>query len=400
MLTPLGIGQSGLKAFAEHLIVISNNVSNLNTVGFKSSESQFAELFSQGGSRGVGVGLAQGAVNYRPGTPMETGRELDVMVDGRGYFVLKNREDGTLLYTKSGRFDYDKDGYLVSDADPKLRVMAYNASGELQEVKTASFLSSAPVATTEIAYKGGVSNLVSEVTTNVKVYDSAGALHTLKLSYKRAPAPPGGTSTWKLWDLQIKEGDTLITATPLRLRFEDNGFPDTVTARGLEFEYTPLGGITQRIKIPMSSFHASENTPGTTASSGLSDSDASANGRAIGVLASKTFDVNGNVKFTYSNGDSITPFKLALATFQTHHGLRQVGNGAFATDSGATVRTGTAGAEFGQLVLNTLEKGNVDLTVEFSNMITTQRGYQASSQIISTANGMLEELIKLAGNKA
>jgi flagellar hook protein FlgE len=404
LLGSLSIGQSGLNAFSQQLETIGNNVTNLNTPGFKRSQLNFSELFTQGGpgqgdsSQGGGVRISSNSINFATGDDNATGEALDLRINGNSFFVLRN-PDGQLVYTKNGSFKYDADNFLVSKDNPKQQVMAFDADGVLKPVNGNNYKVSLPQATTTIKYNDPV-RLVSDGMTTLTVYDAGGASHTLTLNYKKTQAIPPATASNFAWDLTIKEGDTLITETPIHLTFDPaSGAISGDFSAAITFDYHPYpDGPGQTISIPTTQFYASASATDTTGSGYGSDA-AKADGRAFGVVIDKSFDTDGSAVFTFSNGEKVTPAHLAMASFLSTEGVRQVSSGVFATNNGNIVRLGRSGPQNGVFVLNTLEKANVDLTNEFGNMILIQRGFQASSQIVSTASDLIEQLIKMASTR-
>ena len=135
---------------------------------------------------------------------------------------------------------------------------------------------------------------------------------------------------------------------------------------------------------------------GTTSTLAVASSD----GLPVGTLTQATFDANGVLTLKYSNGNTAAGSELALATFESNVGLSQAGAGEFVSPDPQRAHLGRAGAEgFGKIASSQVEVSNVDLSSEFSNLIVMQRGYQASSRIVSTANEMLQELFDMKGHR-
>src|SRR6185312_2582735 len=197
MLDSIYIGMSGLVGYSKGLKVISNNLTNVNTPGFKGSELQFADLFYQeNGSNtgnpdeppaqfGTGLNTLVTSIRFNQGDLQQTNNPLDVGVTGLGFFVVKDK-DGTVHYTRNGQFQFDKDGFLV-DSTGKLRVQALDANGQLTDVSLNGLKINAPKPTTNITFTGNLSNATPPSTTtpsvftlnNVNVIDDAGQTHSL-----------------------------------------------------------------------------------------------------------------------------------------------------------------------------------------------------------------------------
>src|SRR6185369_11434939 len=136
------LGMSGLQAYSEGLQKVSNNVSNLNSTGFKTSSVTFTNLQAARDSGGIaladggtgggsGVGLAQTSLNLSAGELRQTSNDHDLAIDGSGFLVLLRGDD--VRYARTGSFQIDKDGYVVlAGTDWKLGVL--DAGGRAQAV--------------------------------------------------------------------------------------------------------------------------------------------------------------------------------------------------------------------------------------------------------------------------
>lgn len=390
MFETLYIGTSGLLANAQGLKVVSNNLANVNTPGFKRSQLQFSDLFEQGqgggaARSGAGVGTLGSHVSFKPGSDQSTGNPLDQAIDGNGLFVVKR--DGELRYTRSGDFAFDRKNILVNSAGD--HVQALDGSGQLVDVTLDELENSKPAATATIKFSGNITSTVAvppvDATVGaVTVIDAAGASHSLHLTFKDI----GGGS----YTVSVRDGSatgTLLTSGTIKF---SGGFP-VAGSDTLIINYSASGVPAFPVKLDFSKNVTALLTPTTLAM-------ASQDGHVAGVRTDQSIGADGTITVRYSNGETAKGPRLALAQFDTENDLEQVGGGAFLRKDGAIVRYGRAGDEsFGGLVAGHREGSNVDLAEEFSNLILMQRGYQASSHVISTANDMIQELFDMKGHR-
>jgi len=396
MLDSLYIGLSGLIGYSKGLNNISNNVANLNTPGFKSSQMQFNDLFyryqtssGDGGnsstySQGSGVTVGSSTMVLKQGELRATGNDQDVAIDGNGLFVL--RKDDQVLYTRAGQFEFDADGYLVS-RDSKARVAGLSAAGSLSDINLSGLRSNPPKVTSSIKMTDSLStNDAAFDVSNVTVFDSLGASHTLTLHFNNNNAITPGS-----WLVQVKEGNNVIASG--EIRFQGSGAPVTGFS-SVAFTYTPTNGANpQGVTLDFSSAN-SLSTAGSSIKIGSQD------GLAAGSLTKAVFDAQGYLVLTYSNGQTLKPSRLALAWFNDMQELEQLGGNMLVNSSGQERQLGGAGDSlFGKAKGGSIELSNVDLAQQFSELIITQRGYQASSQIITASNEMIQQLFDLRGKR-
>lgn len=392
MLDSIYIGMTGLLGYSNALRVISNNTANMNTPGFKGSALQFTDLFYDNSEAGRGNGPNYGqlgygmtsagvSVNYSSGELRSTGRPLDAGIDGLGWFVLR-QPDGSYTYTRAGQFDLDADGWLINRNDQS-RVMTLN-NGQLTDVSIAGARTTPGKATSTVTFNGNLSSTATDQTVgNITVYDATGTAHTLSMSLTNAGSSLSGT-----WLMSISEGGkTLATGQLIFV----NGSPTLATSR-FSFSYAPTGGTL--------TFDFSKDV---TSYSGGNFSTIAAGGQdgfGPGSQTSATFDDTGNLVLGYSNGQSVKLAQLALANFRSTDDILALGGNQFKSTNPQGVTYGTAGSDaFGKLKTTAVEISNVDLSQEFSDLVIMQRGYQASSQVITTANDMLQQLFSLKGGR-
>ncbi len=392
MLRSLYAGISGLRAEQTMLDVTSNNIANVNTVGFKSSSIHFSDTLSQtlqaaglaqsykAGTNpsqiGLGVAVADINTNLTQGSKQATGSNLDTMVDGDGYFVTKIGSQ--TLYTRNGSFHFDAQGRL-STASGGL-VQGWTAvngtvnTGVTPGSITYSSSAVAPATTsTQAKITGNIpSDTVGQTafTRDITVYTADGTAKALSVTF--SPSTTAGT-----WNYSAKTG----TGTPVTGTLATSGGAATVgagsatTVDGVALDFSGLTGF------------ASLNTTGI----------ASQNGKAAGTLLSYSMGADGTLTGTFSNGDTVPLARLALGTFTNPAGLTKSGDSSYTESiNSGTAKLGVAGSDgYGAIAAGALEASNVDLSQEFTNLIVAQRGFQANARIITTSDEILQELTQL-----
>jgi flagellar hook protein FlgE len=390
MLRSLFSGISGLRAHQQMMDVTGNNIANVNTTGYKSAQALFEDTLSQmlraagapqvgnGGSNpaqvGLGVRLAGIETSFEQGSAQITGRTTDLMINGDGFFVVKH--NGEQLYTRAGTFTFDADGRLVDQHGSTVQgwaavngVLNTNASPVGVQLPIGTLLP--PAATTALTIAGNLpanTTNTAPILTSITTYDVQGNPTTLSVTFARTSA----TS----WTATVSNGTT--TAPPQAITFAANGStptPTTLTFNGMAI-----------------------NLAGVTNYAGLSTVSAqSQNGSAVGTLTSFSISPDGVLVGVFSNGLKQPLAQIALAAFNNPPGLEKVGS----SDYRSTVNSGlpqlgvAGGSGRGSLQSSALEMSNVDLALEFTNLVIAQRGFQANSRVITTSDELLQDLVNL-----
>jgi len=390
MLRSLFSGISGLRSHQTMLDVTGNNIANVNTTGFKSSQTQFQDTLSQvlqnaGGAQagtggtnpaqvGLGVRVAGITTNFTQGASQITGRSTDMMIQGDGFFVV--RKGTETFYTRAGSFDFDATGQMVLPGEGAL-VQGWAAvngvvdtNGPLTDLRVPAGSIMPAVATTSATYEG---NLDAEAAVGtilertVSVFDATGNERELALTFTKSAAG---------WSLSATDGTT--TVTPGALTFAADGSLTTPTA-------LTLGGVAVDISA-LSGFAGLDTVKAK-----------SQDGQAAGTLQSFALGADGTITGSFSNGLKQTIGRLALGSFTNPSGLEKAGGSLFRTsvNSGES-QVGAAGTGGrGSLAGGALEMSNVDLSSEFTSLIVAQRGFQANSRVITTSDEVLQELVNL-----
>lgn len=397
MLESIYVGMSGLTAYERGLQTISNNVANMNSPGFKATTPSFADLYYSprfapglGGNAntmtlGTGVEYGYSSLNFQQGELHASSGQLDLGITGDGFLAVVD-QTGT-HYIRTGQFTTSDDG-LLTDKVTGLHLAAIGPDGRPEAISVTGKLVSPPAATTVVSF---TDNLSSSATTfsipNVVVYDAGGGKHTLTIAFK-----PDNSIFPGRWDVTVTdENSTTVAEGPIE-------FLGGVTEPGMDSLDVSLavpGAPRLDFKLDFSQGVTSFSS-GSTSTLRASDID----GYATGDLATLSVNDDGVLIAGYSNGKSAQLGTVALARFADEQSLTQLGNGLFDashTAPPAFVGSGTGGA--GKLLSGQLEASNVDLSTEFGRMILIQRGFQASSQVITTANEMLVELFQMRGGQ-
>ncbi|MBE7367187.1 flagellar hook protein FlgE [Ramlibacter pallidus] len=391
MLDSIQIGMTGLLGYSKGLRVIANNTTNLNTPGYKTATLQFTDLFYAntmlaGGGReqlGYGVGTAGTTLDFRPGDLRQTGNAFDLGLDGDGLFILRDG-DGRVRYTRAGQFDFDESGVLVSRNDGR-KVVGVDAAGNRVDLSLAGMRASAGKATASARFTGNLSSTVTEQTVgSVKIHDSLGQEHTLSAKFTSTDTVTPGS-----WKVELFDGTTSVGTS--EIVFVD-GRP-RADATKLVFTYAPAGRDAQQLTLDFGS-DVTSFASGNLSTLAMTSQD----GYAPGTLSKATFDEKGTLVATYTNGQTAKGASLLLARYPSIDAIEDLGGNEYGEANGMAWETGRAGeGAFGTVRAGVLEVSNVDLSREFSDLVVMQRGYQASSQVISTANDMLQELFKVIG---
>lgn len=390
MLKSINIGTSGLIGFSKELQTISNNVANLNTPGFKGSNAQFASLFDAGAGTGTGKGgtdsgsglaTMPNVMNFSQGQINQTQSDLDVAIDGSGFFVLKD-DAGNTTYTRDGRFSFNAKGTLVTAAGDK--VQGLSADGTLKDITMGDVKTNPPKASTEINLTGNLSSADTLKTiSGIQVINSAGGTQTLTLELKNNTAVTPGS-----WLATVKDGAATVGTG--EIRFDTSGKLDPAFS-SFAINYTPTGASPLALTFKLGS--GSLNPATGAATIAVSNID----GYLAGQMTKATFDASGKLAITYSNGQTTKEQTLALAEFASTASLQQGSGTSYTNSDPSSVRLGTANGGASSINASSLEGSNVDLSKQFSAIIITQRGYQAASELISTANEMLDTLMRMKG---
>ncbi len=405
----LYIGMTGLRANEQGLTVVGDNIANMNTVGFKASRASFADVLNQtiigsGGFSQQGQGSAVQAIQrvHTQGGLLQTGVSTDMAVGGNGFFVVRGEAQGGegQFYTRNGQFRIGAEGLLETLGG--LKVQGYpglvdgtlgTSLGNLQ----VGLQKSQPLATTLATLRINLDPNADETgpapqfSTSFTVFDSLGNPHDVDVEFTKT-----SENNWSFEAFTDGAevsgglpGDPPVSVGTGSLVFDAAGQLDTGSSTFGTLNANFAGAQPQSIDLDF------------TGSTGINQPSTiefvDQNGQAPGDLAFFTVEPDGTIRGSFSNGDTRALGQLAIALFQANDKLDAIGGNLYregtGTDEPAIGVAGSGGR--GQIFAGALEQSNVDLTNEFTQMITTQRGFQASSRTVSTANTLLGELVNL-----
>lgn len=392
MLGAIYIGLSGMNAFSRGLQTISNNVANLNSPGYKASSVTFSDVFNVGGlgsaysghnSRSSGAGVRFGAtgVDFAQGDMRQTGGDLDLAVQGNGFMVLTEGDNKT-YYARTGQFAVDEEGFIALQGT-RYRLNGLNAAGEVSPFNIDARRVALPEATTSVRFGGNVpSDVTSATISDITVYDSRGKTHAWKLIFTSTDVP-------NEWKVEVKEGDTLVAG----------GEPEIKVKFGTTSPFKIIDPADGKITLEnvLDGSDVTLDLSALISTSGSTNFTKSPDGRGTASLAQVNVNDSGHVILTYSDGRTEDLGAIALADFRNPQQLERIGDGMFAY-SGDDARLMGSGADgMGKLVSKQLEASNVDLSQQFGDLILIQRGFQASSQVVSVSNDMIQQLFGIRG---
>jgi len=442
---------SGLKAHQTKMDVIGNNIANVNTIGFKSSRVTFKEVFSQtlqsasapdqttgrGGINpmqvGLGIGLSAIDTITTQGSVQRTDNVTDLSINGEGFFVVKNGNSGTYAFTRAGDFIIDKLGNLTTSSGMNVYGwMDYGGKADAngnyifdtdKEIEPINLYTDdynknkriiAAKKTSQVAFAGNLdasNNAIgTDAVTNglpepqfistVIVYDSLGNDYEININFWKLEADGAtadgetGTTTW-YWTATV-DGSGTTSAANGYLKFDGKGeiiTNDSTATVTPKIRLVPDESVgTEPVDIDL------DFSKLTMYAADSSVKDTYVDGYPTGTLVSFNIGSDGVITGVYSNGQQQPLGMLALAMFDNPAGLERIGNNLYVetTNSGNFRRGIKAGADgSGTISPGTLEMSNVDLSKEFTEMIITQRGFQANSRIITVSDEMLQELVNM-----
>ena len=440
MMRSLFSGVAGLRTHQTKMDVIGNNIANVNTTAYKSQSITFADLMYQtaqsasspnpitgtGGTnaRQVGLGVKSGAINTSitsSGSNQTTNNPFDCRITGNEFFIVN---DGTQnFFTRDGSFFVDAAGNLCMTSIG-YNVMGWGVDETTGNVKpdvvkplrvmSATFMTYPAEATT----KGNLSGIVdkndtdfakgaSGKTISLGVYDSLGYYYTVKFNMTKDAGDE------HLYNLRVDEVldsngkkveglDATIGGGSVALQYSDStgkfiGVDGSSTTTTADLTFTGSASLS-KITVDFSATTNENNNGTSTVSADNGDYEGLGTGRRVGNMSGLNIQQDGKIYATYDNGQSRLLGQIAVASFANAAGLSKAGDNLYQTtqNSGTFDGVGINISTNGDYITTgVLEMSNVDLSQEFTEMITTQRGFQANSRIITVSDTLLEELVNL-----
>jgi flagellar hook protein FlgE len=406
---------SALSAQSQALSMVSDNIANADTVGYKTTSASFEDLVTASSSASAyssgGVAVSGFANITQQGLLAATSTPTNVAIQGSGFFAVSDATSGGgTFYTRNGAFTTDNAGYLEENGyylegwrtDASGNVIGEASSANLQTIDT-QIASTSGSATTKTSF---ALNLPSDAatgatfTSSMTVYDSLGTANSVQVTWTKT-----GSNAWSASfgnptlssdsstttgtisgsvTIAFNSDGSLASTTPSPPTIAVSGWTDGAANSTVTLNLGTVGktdGLTQ--------YASGETTPAIDVTSITSD------GLAFGKLSSISIGKDGVVDATYSNEQTIAIFKIAVATFADPNGLNAQSDGIYsatAASGNATVQTsGSNGA--GTVYGSELESSTTDTSGQFSNMISAQQAYSAASQVITTVNKMFDTLV-------
>ena len=405
MMRSMFSGVSGLRSHQTMMDVVGNNISNVNTAGFKASQVSFSESLSQvlrgasgatderaginGAEIGLGVKVAQIDSIFTQGASQVTGRATDLAIQGDGFFVVEAANETT--YTRLGSFIFDENGTLTSASGGQVQGWVatngvVDTNSRIQSIRIPLGQVIDPEETTEVAIGGSLSSdaLVGDISrTSIEVFDSLGVPHEATYSFTKTNVNE--------WSVAVEIDGTPATIAPATVTFDASGQLTSASLVNVS-GFTPTGALPMDFDVDFGTALALVQFGGAPTMEAKAK-----NGQAIGYLVGYSISDVGLIEGQFSNGQNKALGQVATASFANPGGLSRAPDSTFRTsvNSGEPL-VGLAGTgNRGLMSSGTLEMSNVDLAREFTNLIIAQRGFQANSRVITTADELLSDLVNL-----
>lgn len=420
MFTSFSTALSALSADSTAIDVVGNNLANLNTPGFKTSEVCFRDLVTES----LGAGLGETQVGFGTGQPL-TVREftqgaiqtssglLDAAIQGDGFFVLKDSA-GNTLYTRAGNFQTDSSGNLLTDTGDKVQGWTtidpatgeVDTNGPIGNIVVPVGSLKPPVTTTNLTAdlnlnSGAAADSSSAFTTPITVYDSLGTSHVLTLGFQKTAA--------NQWSYQVSIPGDDVSGGTAGTPFAIAGASGTLTFNTAGQLTDPAPGAPMAIAISGLSDGAEDLNinwnPYNSAGAGRitqfgqpsAPSASSQNGSGAAQLDHVGLANGGQILAEYTDGTQVVVGQIALASIRNPASLIAAGNNNFqlsaltANPSIGVPGTGGRGIVQG----GATEASTVDIATEFTNLIVYQRAYEANAHVVTTADQLSQDTINL-----
>jgi flagellar hook protein FlgE len=432
-------GVSALFAQSGNMASISDNIANVNTTGYKRTTSRFSTLVTDSASR---TRYSPGGVLTRPyqqidrqGLIQSSAKATDVAISGQGFFVVNTQTSRTAsgardLFTRAGSFDTDKNGLLINAAGYYLQGYKLDPNGNVLDPNGAITTSTdlfTNLQTISLAGQTSVAQATRSVTpilnlpptstataaaatTNVTIFDSLGAQRALVLTWNAG-------ATLNQWTVNVSFNPTSITvggasiSGAFTVNFNNAGqlvqvgtnttpaSSGILSVTGINFSAVvgTVAGVSQPTAINFNLGTIGQGNGLTQVSAPYSVQGINQDGVPPASLTGVSIDASGFVTAQFANGLSSRIYRIGVATFQAPNGLQRFDGNTYVTtevSGDPNLRPANTGIS-GQIIASALENSTVDIAEEFSNMIITQRAYNAATRIITTADEMLDELVRL-----
>ena len=416
------IALSGVNAAQKDLDVTANNIANVNTIGFKESRAEFADVYANSifantkTQTGSGVKTAAVSQQYHQGAFQFTDNSLDMAINGSGFFVMSNERDSLdRTFTRAGAFRLNDEGYIVNSQGDYLQTYEANKDGSpaglgLNSTKALKIPDKAgqPQMTTKVDSDINLPSKADALdpadfdptdsatytsSTSMTIYDSLGDTHTLTQYFVKVGPNPDATPpiAENKWEMHAYVDGENALAGALELEFDTAGKLTTTPAEAetIELDFNNGSDPTQQINIKIGS--ASLNSGPFEVTESVQD------GTTVGRLTKVDVGADGLVQATYSNGTTENLGIVAMARFPNDQGLTQIGDTQWRQSllSGEAVTGQPNTGVFGKLDASALEQSNTDLTSELVDLITAQRNFQANSRALEVNSTLQQTILQI-----
>ena len=420
MFTSFSTALSALDAMSTAIDVTGNNLANLNTPGFKDSTTYFRDLVTES----LGAGLGETQVGFGTGTPMtirqftqgaiqsSTGI-LDAAIAGDGFFVVNNSQ-GNQLFTRAGSFQVDSSGTLRTNTGEAVQgwttinptTGAVDTNAAIANIVVPVGGVKQPVATTKMTLSfnlnsAATADSTSDYSETINVYDSLGAAHTLTVSFQKTGANQWSYATTIPGD-DLSGGTagtpTAISGASGTLTFDANGqLTSPTNGTPIPIAITGLADGANDLSMNWNPYTAAGAGTLTQFGQPSAEEAKSQDGSAAAQLTKVGLANGGQLLAQYSDGTQLVVGQVAMANIRNPESLIAVGNNnyqASALTSAPAIGVPDTGGR-GDIQGGALESSTVDIAQEFTNLIVLERGYQANSRVITTADELSQETINL-----
>ncbi|MGQ3892633.1 flagellar hook protein FlgE [Legionella sp. CNM-4043-24] len=389
------IANTGIKAAMTNMENISNNIANVNTIGFKKSQINFADVYASSfaSKQQVGFGVQTQAIrqNFSMGRIESTDNGLDLCLGNDGFFVQKNKS-GQAVYTRNGQLSLDKEGYLVGNTGRLQGYPAVNGSivsaGVLNDLQiTQNALPAKATTNAQLVLNLDASSDVKTAAfdatdtttynfrTDTRIFDSLGQSYPMSVYYVKTAD--------NSWTAQVMMDTQSIGSGTVT--FQSSGALDTVN--GLDtLSWTPTGGAATPQPLAISL------TDSTQFSGESKKYSADQDGYAAGVPTGYLIDGDGKINVYYSNDQKQVQGQIAVAQFRAPQGLSRTENMSWLATNESGDPFVDPATSMGAIGTNKLEYSNVDLTTELVSLMGAQHDFQANAQVVQTYNQVLQTI--------
>jgi len=433
MMRSLYSGVSGLRAHQTKMDVIGNNIANVNTTAYKASSVTFSDVFYQttqtasgpnaatgkGGQNAIQIGLGSGVGSISTsigteGAAQRTDNPFDLKLAGSSFFVVNS--GGGNYFTRAGDFTVDETGNLVTSGGANVMGWQVDSTGNIVKdqvsplkVKGDAFTYTSPEATTKASIAGNLNSgdaafKNGTVIAGITIFDSLGYQYLATVNITQVDASNYTLAIGKITNGSGLETNLVGTLDNADLKFNADTGQVLTTTSSFKMSFAPR--ILTPVEIASGKFKdvatkigdITLDTSGIKTYGDTTSLTPVSDGKAVGKMSSVGIDSSGLIVASYTNGDTMKLGQIAVANFSNPAGLEKIGENLYSSTLNSGLFNGIGDdvtSNNGSINSGQLEMSNVDLSAQFTEMITTQRGFQANSRIITVSDTMLEELVNL-----